>query len=219
VDEIEQETRAVAERWFEEIWNRRNPATARELWGRDFIGFMEGLPPLALEDFLGFQSQLLGAFSDLRIHIQDIVVDGDRAVVDWKLTGTHDGPLVGIPPSGREIEEYGLTKFRVERGKVVEGRDSWNFGSMLDRLARPSIRTLVERHGLTRRQAEVALLLADRRSTKEIAKRLDVRLNTARRHVQAVLRRLGLNGRDEVADAIGKVDIAPSGPHSPNGAA
>ena len=48
------------------------------------------------------------------------------------------------------------------------------------------------RLGLTPRQAEVAVLLAERRSNKEIAAALSVSVHTARHHVEAVLCRLGV---------------------------
>lgn len=215
MSDVEDRNRSMATRWFHEIWNERNPEAARELWRPGAVGHMEGLPPLTLDDFLDFQAQLLGAFSDFRLDLLDVIVSGERVVVEWCIRGTHDGPLLGIPPSGRTIEEYGLTKFIVKDGQMAEGWDRWNIGAMLDRLARPSAEEIVERHGLTPRQAEVALLLANGASSKSIAKGLGIRLNTARRHCQAVLRRLGLDRRGDVAEAIGKVDIAVSGPHSP----
>ena len=56
----------------------------------------------------------------------------------------------------------------------------------------PSPGEVAERLGLTSRQAEVALLLAERRSNKEIAAALSVSVHTARHHVEAVLGRLGV---------------------------
>ena len=56
----------------------------------------------------------------------------------------------------------------------------------------PSPGEVAERLGLTPRQAEVALLLAERRSNKEIAAALSVSVHTARHHVEAVLGRLGV---------------------------
>lgn len=69
-----------------------------------------------------------------------------------------------------------------------------------DRL--PPMGEIQQRHDLTARQAEVALLLARRMSSKEIARELGIRPNTARRHAQAVLRRLGLHSRNDVRDVL-----------------
>lgn len=61
---------------------------------------------------------------------------------------------------------------------------------------------LRHRFGLSPRQAEVAALLARRMSNKEIATRLGVAHNTARRHVELVMMRLRVHNRAEVAGVL-----------------
>ena len=56
----------------------------------------------------------------------------------------------------------------------------------------PTPAEVAERLGLTLRQAEVALLLAERYSNREIAASLSVSVHTARHHIEAVLGRLGV---------------------------
>jgi len=48
-----------------------------------------------------------------------------------------------------------------------------------------------QRFRLTKREAEVAMLLADRRRNAEIARALGISVHTARHHVERVLRQLG----------------------------
>lgn len=55
-----------------------------------------------------------------------------------------------------------------------------------------------ERFGLTEREAEVAALLADRRSNAEIARALGISEHTARHHTEHVLAKLRAGGRHEV---------------------
>ncbi len=43
-------------------------------------------------------------FSDLRAVVEDEVAEGDTVAQRLTLAGTHDGPFLGIPPTGREIE-------------------------------------------------------------------------------------------------------------------
>jgi DNA-binding CsgD family transcriptional regulator len=155
------------------------------------------------------------AVPDLHVELIDVVTHGEFVSVEWRFTGTHEAPLFGIPPSGQAIEERGFTKIRVRGDEIIEGRDYWNLGAMLDRLSRPSAAQVAREHSLTPRQAEVALLLADGASAKRIARALRIAVNTARRHTQAVLRRLGVHDRREVAHRIGRASIAVSGPHSP----
>jgi len=43
-------------------------------------------------------------------------------IVEFTITGTHDGELEGIPPTGRKLELRGMEKFRVVDGKIQEMR-------------------------------------------------------------------------------------------------
>lgn len=70
------------------------------------------------------------------------------------------------------------------------------------RAERPEPETLCERLGLTPRQAEVALLLAERRTNREIAAALCISPHTVRHHTEGVLRALGLSDRRDVAAAV-----------------
>lgn len=54
------------------------------------------------------------------------------------------------------------------------------------------------RFGLTRQQARVALLLAERRTNREISERLCISVHTTKRHVEQVLAKLGVGSRGRV---------------------
>ena len=62
---------------------------------------------------------------------------------------------------------------------------------------------LHERFGVSRREAEVAILLAERRTTGEIARQLGISPHTVRRHVERVLAALNVRSRVDVAAALG----------------
>ncbi|GAB5536050.1 MAG: hypothetical protein Rubg2KO_22990 [Rubricoccaceae bacterium] len=68
-------------------------------------------------------------------------------------------------------------------------------------VALPPANVIADRLGLSPRQAEVALLLAERRSNREIADALAISIHTARHHVEAVLSRLEIS-RAEVQGRI-----------------
>ena len=68
--------------------------------------------------------------------------------------------------------------------------------------ALPSAEDLCREFGLTDREAEVALLLAARRSNKEIARRLSIAQKTAWRHTAQVLSKLGTCSRREVGRVL-----------------
>jgi DNA-binding CsgD family transcriptional regulator len=67
------------------------------------------------------------------------------------------------------------------------------------------ITSLRQKYRLTPTQARVATLLADRLTNAEIAVELSVRPNTARRHTEAVLFRLGVSSRFKVNTALAEL--------------
>ena len=61
------------------------------------------------------------AFPDLRMEPEDILVSGDKAVARVRATGTHQGELMGIPPTGRsvDIQLIDITRFG-DDGRAIE---------------------------------------------------------------------------------------------------
>jgi predicted ester cyclase len=62
----------------------------------------------------------LTAFPDLHFTIEDIIAEGDTVVVRQTARGTHQGDLMGIPPTGKQVSGTGITITRVVNGKAVE---------------------------------------------------------------------------------------------------
>jgi len=61
----------------------------------------------------------------------------------------------------------------------------------------PAISTLQQQFGMTPREVEVALLLAEGCSNSTLAQRLGISQHTARHHTQRVLVKLGVRSRAE----------------------
>ena len=125
---------ALARRWFEEVWNQRKDATVTELFGAQSVGHMEGAEAQGPSQFLTMRASLLGAFPDLSVTVEDVVAEGELAVVRWSARGTHKGAVAGIPASGRGASFRGMTWMKFADGRIVEGWDSWNQGRLLEEL-------------------------------------------------------------------------------------
>ncbi len=121
------------------------------------------------------------------------------------------GPLIadaasGAPPPA--VVPAGRAVLRATRlGPDVAGREGAVLVTVEAAEAAPADPAAAEalrgRFGLTRQQARVALLLAARRSTAEIARALCISPHTVRRHVEQVLERLDVRSRLDVAEVIG----------------
>jgi predicted ester cyclase len=71
------------------------------------------------------------AFPGLRCTILAQYVDGDTVATRWRMTGIHDGTLMGVQPTGAECTVEGISVGRFQGGKLVEDWVQWDaFGLM-----------------------------------------------------------------------------------------
>jgi predicted ester cyclase len=68
---------------------------------------------------------LRGAIPDRNDIVEEIVAEGDKVGMLWRVTGTHRGPLFGIPPTGKAVNFYEAGIFKLAEGKIVE---AWFLG-------------------------------------------------------------------------------------------
>ena len=70
-------------------------------------GFVEheDLPGFApdREGVIAFFKMFTGGFPDLRMELDDVLLDGDKAVARVTATGTHRGEFMGMPATGRTV--------------------------------------------------------------------------------------------------------------------
>ena len=58
-----------------------------------------------------------------RQELHDVIVDGDRVAVRWTLRGTHTGPFIGMPATGRPVEFDGVDLYAMRDGRMAA---HWN---------------------------------------------------------------------------------------------
>jgi steroid delta-isomerase-like uncharacterized protein len=80
-------------------------------------------------------AMLLGAFPDFRLERIALVIDGDRHADRWVMTGTHRGPLFGLPATGRAVRVEGATFTRLgPDGLVAEDVHLTDFAGLMAQL-------------------------------------------------------------------------------------
>ena len=111
-------------RIYHEFWNGRNLSLADELIADDAINYDTGRVPMPFgpEEIKGTVRRISAAFPDHRHEVDEVIVDRDNVVVRCTLTGTHEGPFMGLPPTGRRIEVTEIHIYRLVDGKAVEHR-------------------------------------------------------------------------------------------------
>ena len=121
--------------WFERVWNQSDESAIDELYATTAIA--HGLPSHPLpgpEGFKPFYRTFRSAFPNLQIEITHCLCEGDLAVVRCRVTGTHTGEFLGVPPTNRSVDFIGMTMARIVDGRVLEGWNSYDFMSMYQQL-------------------------------------------------------------------------------------
>ena len=130
-----EENKALARRGWEEIWNKGNLAIANEHYAPNYVAHMSGNPDMhGPEGHNQLVTMYRTAFPDLHFTVEDQIAEGDKVVNRVIARGTHQGELMGIPPTGKQITVTGITIDRIAGGKLEESWVSWNFLDMMQQL-------------------------------------------------------------------------------------
>src|SRR3954468_10547526 len=95
----------------------------REWYGPDMRGHIYGVVgPVGRAEMIGYFDELYAAIPDFRLQIVDLVAEGEKSVVRWRITGTFAGPgrFQGLEPNGARLELEGCDFVTVKDGKVAE---------------------------------------------------------------------------------------------------
>jgi predicted ester cyclase len=88
--------------------------------------------------FQAFYGQLLQAFPDARMEINDQIGEGDLVSTRKTLRGTHRGELWGMAPSGNHVEFEFIDIFRIVDGLLMEHWTSMDLGALKSQMQMPS---------------------------------------------------------------------------------
>lgn len=118
-------------RWFEEVWNqgKGKDEVIDELMASHAtaIGLAETDRDLhGPAEFKLFVQNMRQALPDVRIEIEETVVQEGTIAARVVLKGTHLGDGLGVSPTGNRVSVRGMIMVQIEDGKIVEGWNSWD---------------------------------------------------------------------------------------------
>lgn len=116
-----------------EAWNTRDLERIKSFYAPEYEGVDVGQaePRRGPHDVAQTVERYLRAFPDLRFVADDVIVQGNRAVLVWTAHGTHGGKLMRIPPTGHTINVRGTSVLTVESGKITHGLHVWDVAGLL----------------------------------------------------------------------------------------
>jgi steroid delta-isomerase-like uncharacterized protein len=125
----------LAQVGFERLMNEGQLDLADELVSPDFLN--HDAPPDAPRGPAGLRfmvTMLRTAFPDLHVDVLQTIAEDDTVVVRTTLRGTHTGPFLGIPPTGRPFVQDQIHILRFKDGKAVEHHEVRDDLGMLQQL-------------------------------------------------------------------------------------
>ena len=130
-----QEKINVVNRYVEEVWNKGNLDAVDELLAEDYTHLT---PPPGMEPnregFKNFVAMMQGAFPDLNLTVKETIADGNKVVQRYRSKGTHQGELMGNPPTGNEVQIDGISIYDVQNGRIVTDATQVDFAGLLTQI-------------------------------------------------------------------------------------
>ena len=111
----------IARRYFEEFVNERRLDVLEELVAADAVdktrAYSGGTGDR--DDFRQHALWLWESVQDVKATITDLIAEGDRVVVYWRIEGIHQGTIFGVPGTGKAFTGNSISTITIQDGKVV----------------------------------------------------------------------------------------------------
>ena len=118
----------LVRRFYHDLWNRWDDEGVEELLHEDFTfrGSL-GTETRGRDEWRSYRDAVRAGSSDFHNEILDLVADGDRAAAKLRYTGSHTGPLAGLPATGRRFSYAGAAFFT---GDARQLTSAWVLGDL-----------------------------------------------------------------------------------------
>ncbi len=126
-----EENKAIVLRFVDEVQCQHNLAALDKLLGADFVDY-SGSPDLrGPEASRQFFTMMFAAFPDTHFTVRQQIAEGDKVLTYKTFHGTHRGPFMGIPATGKAVTIDVMDILTVRDGKIAE---HWTVSDILGML-------------------------------------------------------------------------------------
>ena len=93
----------------------------------EVAGLVKALDPKLQKSFEAAFHAVKSGFKDMKLHIDDMIAEGDKVVTRWTMRGAHSGEAVfghmgPVRPTNKSLTVSGITIHQIQHGKVI---NSW----------------------------------------------------------------------------------------------
>jgi steroid delta-isomerase-like uncharacterized protein len=128
------ENKAIIRRVVDELMNKKNQALIDEFYSTDYRadtpdGSFQGRD--GLRELYGLY---VTAFPDFHFTIEDMIAEDDKILTYYTFTGTNNGIVLGLPPTGKQVRVKAAMITRVSHGKIMDDRFVWDSLALVTQL-------------------------------------------------------------------------------------
>lgn len=117
--------KAIVSRYMEQVWNNGRLDLIEEFLAEDV--FEHGLPQIpgmnGRDSLKAIISGARTSLPDVQVTLHELIAEGDKVVTRWTMNATHQGKLMGVPATGKQLTHAGVTIYRLNGARVVEIRN------------------------------------------------------------------------------------------------
>lgn len=127
-----QNNKDVVRKIYDEALNKRNIGLLQEFIADTYTG-IDGSK--GADGFKGPVTTVIKAFPDAQWHIEELLGEGDRVMIRWRIEGTHKEVFQNIPATGNKVSVAGMGIYQLKDGKVIATQiqtDRFTFLQQLD---------------------------------------------------------------------------------------
>ncbi|MGR8922822.1 ester cyclase [Rhizobium leguminosarum] len=130
------ERNKMAMRRFVEFINTASEQLAAELIAPEAIFHVPGRqePLRGPDGYLEIIGMMRGGFPDIQWTLEEIIAEDDKIAARFTMRGTHQGPFLGVEPTGKSITVQAVNFYRLAEGKFVEERGQPDLLSLLQQI-------------------------------------------------------------------------------------
>jgi len=115
----------IVKKFFEEVRSGNNPDYATELMADQVLAHQvtseeELTVTRTPKDYADHVKEMVEAYGDFSLEIQEFMVQGNKVYVRWNQVGTHVGEVDGYQPTNLPVIEIASAVYRIEEEKIAE---------------------------------------------------------------------------------------------------
>lgn len=122
------ENKEISRRMFHTVWNEGRTDLLPDFHSPDFTikdpyNVVTGSGIAAAKEYVASYRK---ALPDLAFRIDRQIAEGDTVVNFLTATGTHEGVLLGLPPTHERASVTAIVTLRFKNGKIIEATTLWD---------------------------------------------------------------------------------------------